>query len=76
MNKQISKTNVGADFFSRRLDEIRMTGSERLKAKAHLARAEAVADLIASACGGIVRVFKALAARNPRSPRPTAPSAS
>lgn len=75
MNEKISKPNVDVDFFNSRLDEIRMSGSERLKAKAQLARAEAVADLLASAYGGIGRAFKALTARNPRSPRHTAPSA-
>lgn len=76
MNEEISKSNVDVNYFSRRLDEIRMSGSERLKAKAQLARAEAIADLLASACSGIGRVFKALTARNPRTPRHPAPSAS
>ena len=46
MTVKISKTNANLDFFNARLDEIRMSGHERLKAKAHLARGEAFADAV------------------------------
>ncbi len=44
MSAKISKTNDNLEFFNSRLDEIRMNGHERLKAKARVAQAEAFAD--------------------------------
>ena len=72
MNEKISKTNVDIEFFNTRLDEIRMSGHERIKAKAQLERAEAMAEMLSAACGAITRAFKSLTARTPRH---TAPSA-
>ena len=46
MNRKISKTNADAAFFDALLDEVRMNGHERLRAKASMARAEAFADAI------------------------------
>ena len=46
MTVKIRKTNENLDFFNSRLDEVRMSDHERLKAKAHLARAEAFADAV------------------------------
>ncbi len=63
MSNKLSKSNVDLAFFNSRLDEVRMSGHERLKAKAHLARAEAMAELLASAYRGIVRLFKSGPAR-------------
>ena len=72
MNKKISKPNDEMEYFYGRLDEIRMSGHERFKARAHFARAEAITEAIASAWNAIVRLFKPLAAKPPRN---TAPSA-
>jgi hypothetical protein len=72
MNDKISKTNVDVAFFNSRLDEVRMSGHERIKAKAQLERAEAMAEMLSAACSGIARAFKFLTARTPRQ---TAPSA-
>lgn len=61
------------EFFFRRLDEVRMSERERIRAKAHLQRAEAVADLLASAASAIGGLFGRLVARPPR--RRVSPSA-
>jgi hypothetical protein len=58
MTNKISKSNDDLAYFNGRLDEVRMTSHERLRAKAHLARAEAMADLVARAISGIARIFK------------------
>lgn len=68
MNAKISKTNEKeafdrAAFFNARLDEIRMNGYERLKAKAQLARAEAFADAVITMAGGIRRLLRTLVVR-------------
>ena len=55
MTKKISKGNVS---LASRLDEIRMSEHERIRAKAQLARAEAIADLLAGAARGIAGLFK------------------
>lgn len=57
------ETNQNRDFFNQRLDEIRMSGHERLKAKARFAQAEAVADALSVAIHWIARQFKRLAAK-------------
>lgn len=72
MTSKISKTNPDMAFFNARLDEIRMSGHERLKAKAHLARAEAFASAFAALIGMIKRTLKG---SGTRSHRRTAPSA-
>ena len=48
MTSKISKTNADLAYFNSRLDEIRMSGYDRIRAKAQLARAEAIAEAIAS----------------------------
>ncbi len=75
MNVKVSKTNQDLDFFNQRLDEIRMSGHERLKAKARFAQAEAVADAIVGAAQGVARLFKRLTARPAHPPARNAPSA-
>jgi hypothetical protein len=75
MNLNVSKTNENLDFFNRRLDEIRMSGHERLKAKARLAQAEAVADAIFAAAQWVARLFKRLTDKPAHPSTPTAPSA-
>jgi hypothetical protein len=75
MTGNVSKTNEDLDFFNRRLDEIQMSGHERLKAKARFAQAEAVADALFAAAHGIARLFKRLTARPAHPGTPAAPSA-
>lgn len=58
MNEKISRTNSDLEFFNARLDEIRMSSHERLRAKASLARAEAIADLIVGCINGATRLLK------------------
>lgn len=48
-----SKSEI--EFLLRRLDEVRISERERIRAKAHLQRAEAVADFLAAAAGAIGR---------------------
>jgi hypothetical protein len=75
MNINASKTNQESDFLNQRLDEIRMSGHERLMAKARLARAEAVADALFVAAQAVARLFKRLTAKAARPAAPTALSA-
>jgi predicted MarR family transcription regulator len=49
------------DLLQQRLDEIQMPSYERLVAQAHLARAEAIADLIVGAVNGLKALAKAFA---------------
>ena len=72
MNEKISKTNADLEFFNRRLDEVRMSGHERLKAKAHLARAEAIAELLFTLVRGIRRLYKAPSTKPSRHAAPSA----
>jgi hypothetical protein len=74
MNVKVSKTKQDLDFFNKRLDEIRMSGHERLKARAHFAQAEAIADAVFAVAQGIARLFKRLTARSAHPAAPTAPS--
>lgn len=46
------------EFLFSRLDEVRMSERERMRAKAHLARAEAVADFLAAGGRAIARLFE------------------
>jgi len=46
MKEKISKPNVNMTFFSDLIDEIRINGHERLRAKARLAQGEAMADAL------------------------------
>ena len=75
MNVKVSKTKQDLDFFNQRLDEIRMSGHERLKAKARFAQAEAIADAVFAVAQGMVRLFKRLTAKSAHPAAPTAPSA-
>ena len=63
MSAKISKTNESLEFFNSRLDEIRMNGHERLKAKARLAQSEAFADAVVALIGLVKRAFKGTEAR-------------
>jgi hypothetical protein len=59
-------TNPDMDAIYARLDEIRMPAYERLAARAHLARAEAISDLIVAAVRALQSVAKALTTRRLR----------
>ena len=63
MNENISKANDTLAFFNARLDEVRISGHERLRAKARFAQAEAVADAVFELIGHGKRLLKALVAR-------------
>lgn len=63
MNEKFGRTNSDLEFFNARLDEIRMSGHERLRAKASLARAEAFADLMVKIAGAVKRLLKTLVLR-------------
>lgn len=63
MNEKISKSNANTAFFNARLDEIRISGHERVKAKAHLAQAEAMADAITAVADGVARLLRATVLR-------------
>lgn len=75
MKLEVSKTNEYLAFFNQRLDEIQMSGHERLKAKARFAQAEAIADALFAAGHGISRFFKRLTTRPAHPGTPAAPSA-
>ena len=68
MNEKISKTNEDLAFFNARLDEVRMSGHERLRAKARMAQAEAVADAVFAFIGFGKRMLKSLSTRPMRHP--------
>ncbi len=72
MNRKISKTNENRAFFNARLDEIRMSGHERLRAKARMAQAEAIADAVFALIGWGKRLLKSPVARTMRHPTASA----
>jgi len=71
MRKKHSKSNESLEFLNRRLDEVRMSDIDRLKAKAQLARAEAIADFFAAMVHGVGRMLKT-AGKPPRRPAASA----
>ncbi len=71
MKNKIRKTNASLAFFNNRLDEIRMNGQERLKAKARLAQSEAFANAVVTLIGLFKRAFKSAEPRRYRSPTAT-----
>ena len=72
MNAKVSKTNESLAFFNVRLDEVRMTGHERLKAKARMAQAEAFAEAVTALIGLIKRALKSPAPHPHRRPTTSA----
>lgn len=72
MIKKIRNPNEDLAFFNARLDEIRMSGHERLKAKARLAQAEAIADAVFELIAFGKRLVKSLATRPVRRPTTSA----
>ena len=63
MKKNISKTNLNKAYFEARIDELRINGHERLKAKARLAQAEALADAVVAIVNGAKRLLRSLVIR-------------
>ena len=63
MTARNSKTNDKLDLLNARLDAIQMADYERIRAKAQLARAEAMADLIAAIGRGLRRLLRTLVVR-------------
>ena len=57
------KSSKELEILFRRLDEVRMSERERIRAKAHLERAEAVARLIAGAGKALERLYRKLVVR-------------
>jgi hypothetical protein len=63
MNEKIIKTNSNLDFLNARLDQVRMSSHERLRAKASLARSEAVAEVAVEIVNLVKRLLKTLVVR-------------
>ena len=63
MYVKIRKTNADLDFLNARLDEVRMSSHERLRAKASLARAEAVAEAVVEIINLVKRLLMTLVVR-------------
>ena len=63
MTVRNSKTNDKLDLLNARLDAIQLADYERIRAKAQLARAEAMADLIAAIGRGLRRLLRTLVVR-------------
>jgi hypothetical protein len=72
VERKITKANDSVDFFNARLDEVRMSGHERLRAKARMAQAEAIATALFACIGYGKRLLKSLEARPVRRPAATA----
>ena len=72
MKAKVSKTNESLAFFNALLDEVRMSGHERLKAKARMAQAEAFAEAASALIGLIKRAVKNMAPRPHRRPSTSA----
>ena len=72
MNEKVSKANESLAFFNARLDEVRMSGDERLRAKARMAQAEVMANALFACLGFGKRLLKTIEARPVRRPTATA----
>jgi len=66
LSNQQKKARSSHDWLCTRLEEIRMPAHERLAARAHLASAETISDLIVAAVRAVQSVAKALTARRLR----------
>ena len=66
MNYKLKRTNPEKDAVYARLNEIQMPAYERLIAQAHLARAEAISDLIVAVVQAVKSAAKALTVRRMR----------
>jgi len=65
-SNKLKKANPCEDPLYARLDHIRMPAYERLTARAHLARAEAISDLIVAAVRALKSLAKAVTTRRLR----------
>lgn len=72
MNRKISKTNDDIEYFNALIDEIRINGHERLRAKARLAQGEAMANAFVGFFAFGKRLLKSLSARPVRRPSTSA----
>ena len=72
MNEKISKAKENLEFFNGLIDEIRINGHERLRAKARLAQGEAMASAMVELFGFGKRLIHALIARPARHPTTSA----
>ena len=63
MTNKISKSNEDWELINARLAEVRMSGHQRLKAEAQLARAQAVADTLVVLSATVKRAVKQVFAR-------------
>ena len=63
MNNKDSKTNQDLDFFNARIDALQIGSYERIRAKAQLARTEAVADALVAIARGVRGLLKTLVFR-------------
>jgi hypothetical protein len=63
MNQKDIKTNGDLAFFNARIDELQIGSYERIKAKAELARTEAIADAILAVSRGVRGLLKTLVLR-------------
>lgn len=60
MNHEHSKTNEDLAFFNARIDALQIGSYERIKAKAELARTEAIADAMVAFGRGALGLLKTL----------------
>jgi hypothetical protein len=60
MSNKVSKSNGEWELIEARLDTVGLSSYERIKAKAQLARAEAVADALAALSASVKRAVKHL----------------
>ena len=72
MKEKISKSNENIEFFNGLIDEIRINGHERLRAKARLAQGEAMATALVELYDFGKRLIHALIARPGRRPTTSA----
>lgn len=58
MTEKISKSNADWETIEARLSQVKLSDHELIKAQAHLARAEAVADALAALASAVKRALK------------------
>ena len=63
MKPKISKSNASTAIIHARLDEMRLSGHERLEAQVQLERAEAAVELLSDIAGGLARLLRKLVLR-------------
>ncbi len=63
MRQEFRNSNPELDLLSERLRDIRMSDQDRLMAEAHLARAEAIADLVSRFAAWVKRTVQARVVR-------------